>query len=67
MRTYLPTVAKAVGAGVVAGLGAGVTAAVDDAISTGEWWAIASAAAAGAYAVWRIPNATEEDEGATAP
>lgn len=53
---YLPTVAKGIAAGIVAGIGAGATAAVDDRITTGEWWTVAAAAAAAAAITWGIPN-----------
>lgn len=49
-------VAKALAGGVVAFLGAGATAAADERITTGEWWAMAAAGVAAAYAVWQIPN-----------
>jgi len=59
----MKAVAKAIVGGIVSGLAAGVTAtAADDAISVGEWWAIAAAAAAAAYAVWQTPNAAPVDE-----
>lgn len=60
MKAYARQCAKAVMGGVVAALGAGVTATLeDDRVSTGEWWAIASAGAAAAYAVWQTSNGPE--------
>lgn len=57
MKPYLATVTKSIAGGLVAGLGAGVTATLsDDTVSTGEWWAIAAAAAGAAYAVWQTPD-----------
>lgn len=53
-------VAKAIAGGIVAGLGAIATAAADEAITTGEWWAVAATAAGVAYAVWQTPNADAE-------
>lgn len=62
MRAALGRVAKAVTGGIVAGLGAGATAAADDVVTVGEWWAIAAATAAAAWAVWRMPNAAPAED-----
>lgn len=50
------TIAKAITAAAVAFAGAGATAAVDDRITTGEWWAMVAAALAALGAVWAVPN-----------
>lgn len=57
VKDYLPTIAKALTAAVVAGVGAGATAAIDDRITYGEWWMIAAAAVGALGAVWAVPNA----------
>lgn len=52
----LAPVAKAIAAGLLAFLGAAATAAADERITSGEWWAIASATAVAGVGVWGIPN-----------
>ena len=48
---------KAIVAALVAFTGSAATAAVDDRISSGEWWVIAAATAAALGGVWAVPNA----------
>lgn len=55
---YLPSIAKAINAGVVSAVAAGVTATIaDDTISTGEWWMIAAAGVTAFAGIWATPNA----------
>jgi hypothetical protein len=54
-------VAKAIVGGVVTGLAMAAEAAADqDGITSGEWWRVAAATAAAAYAVWQMPNTPAE-------
>ena len=52
----LRSIAKALVGSLAAGIGAGATAAVDDKITTGEWWAIAAATVGALAVVYAVPN-----------
>jgi hypothetical protein len=65
--TTVKSIAKALVGAAAAGAGALATAAADEAVTTGEWYAVAAATLVALAAVWRVPNEdadTEEDEGA---
>lgn len=59
ISAYLPTIAKALVAALVAGVGAGATAAIDDTVTYGEWWMIAAAATGALGVVWAVPNSDD--------
>jgi hypothetical protein len=58
----LKPIAKALVGAASAGVGAVAVAAVDDRITTGEWWAAAAAALAALAAVYYVPNARPAHE-----
>ena len=63
---YAATIAKALVGTAAAGVGSLAVAASDGTITTGEYLTATAAALVALAAVWRTPNADEEDEGATA-
>ncbi len=56
MRSWIPTVRKALVAGVVAAAGLVVTANADGSITGQEWSGIVATALATAVLTWAVPN-----------
>ena len=54
----LATIAKSLTGALSAAVGAAATAAIDDRITTGEWWMVAAAGVTALAAVWAIPNSS---------
>ena len=60
MSSYLPTIAKAITAGVTAFAGSFLTAYADKTVDGGEWVIVAAATVVAACTVWAMPNSTQE-------
>jgi hypothetical protein len=57
MKAAARSCAKAIVGGLVTGLALAADAAADpEGITSGEWWRVAAATAAAAYAVWQTSN-----------
>jgi len=57
----LAPIAKALVGALAAGVGAVAAAAIDDHVTTGEWWAAAASAMAALAAVYAVPNAPRSE------